>query len=90
LECAAAPDGDDADHFEYLNGLLRKSHGDWVQRNTCARCGRFSPAERFQCCPCKGESYCSKECQRARWELHRPTCTYQHHDSEMRPFVRVD
>jgi hypothetical protein len=66
----------DSDPFECLDVLLHKMHADWKRRNTCASCGRFSPRERFQCCPCLGASYCSKKCQRAHWEAHQHECSY--------------
>ena len=33
------------------------------QKNTSSKCGR-----------CKGEYYCSKECQRSDWKFHKSFC----------------
>jgi tetratricopeptide (TPR) repeat protein len=38
----------------------------------CGYCGKERTTLR---CPCKGESYCGVECQKAVWSQHKKTCT---------------
>lgn len=40
--------------------------------STCHACGRANP--RFRCAQCKEVRYCSTECQRTDWLLHKQLC----------------
>jgi hypothetical protein len=42
-----------------------------TSRDTCASCGA---AAALHCSRCTRVKYCSKECQRAHWKAHRPSC----------------
>ena len=46
---------------------------------TCAKCGRQTRADDeskavMMCARCGGLGYCSRECQTADWERHKPLC----------------
>lgn len=41
----------------------------------CGHCSRLdSAAHKHMKCPCNRAYYCSKQCQRSDWKVHRPTC----------------
>lgn len=40
---------------------------------TCWNCKQQCPSAR-KCGGCNTAFYCSKECQRAHWEVHKPSC----------------
>jgi hypothetical protein len=42
-----------------------------TDRDTCACCGATATCH---CSRCTVVKYCSKECQRAHWKAHRPSC----------------
>ena len=42
-----------------------------TSRDTCASCGAVAACH---CSRCTRVKYCSKECQRAHWKTHRPSC----------------
>ena len=42
-----------------------------TSRDTCGSCGA---AASFHCSRCTRVKYCSKECQRAHWKAHKPSC----------------
>ena len=42
-----------------------------TSRDSCASCGA---AAALHCSRCARVKYCSKECQRAHWKTHRPSC----------------
>lgn len=51
--------------------------------SACAKCGLASaPLQR--CSVCRRERYCSRECQRAHWQAHKPLC------GPMLPVFRCD
>ena len=41
----------------------------------CAKCGAIG--EMFRCSRCRKAMYCSKDCQRNHWKIHKPTCSKQ-------------
>mmetsp|Transcript_13734 Transcript_13734/g.33128 ORF Transcript_13734/g.33128 Transcript_13734/m.33128 type:complete len:216 (+) Transcript_13734:305-952(+) len=63
---------------EYV-GVILRTNGKTLKRelrnahraDDCAECGR-DDAQRF--CPCRTASYCSEECQRAHWKVHKRSC----------------
>ena len=40
--------------------------------SACKRCNKQANMK----CPCRSVAYCSTECQRLEWPIHRHTCTY--------------
>ncbi|KAK6980710.1 MYND-type domain-containing protein [Favolaschia claudopus] len=42
----------------------------------CSRDNCFNYKDLKECAQCKSVRYCSKECQRNDWKLHKPTCAY--------------
>jgi ankyrin repeat protein len=56
----------------------RSTGGEPVDtEGTCAACGSSSPADaQFKkCSRCRAVRYCSKDCQRTHWPVHKATCT---------------
>jgi len=45
---------------------------------TCATCGKDNPAK--TCARCKVRKYCSKECQKRNWKIHKETCRSPEND----------
>jgi len=45
---------------------------DTASTKACAHCGKSGAKK--ACGTYKEEAYCSRECQQARWPLHRPMC----------------
>ena len=43
-------------------------------KHTCEECGSVS-ATRLKACACKRVFYCSRECQKTHWKIHREVCT---------------
>ena len=43
-----------------------------MEQKTCVQCGKAG-AEKT-CSACKVESYCSIDCQKKAWKLHKPLC----------------
>ena len=41
----------------------------------CKRCNKQANTK----CPCKSVAYCSTECQKLEWPIHKQTCTYMTH-----------
>ena len=53
----------------YNSGSNFRQPTSLSQCNTCQiECGSF------KCCRCRSAVYCSKECQRAAWPLHKKSC----------------
>jgi len=53
--------------------------------NVCANCGSSSAASGegqplMMCARCHDRSYCSKECQKKHWKLHKIICTIPQHE----------
>ena len=49
-----------------------------TQAGACAACGTSSiptDAAFKTCARCKAVQYCSKDCQRTHWPVHKATCT---------------
>ena len=44
-----------------------------MERTTCAECG-LSPAN-LRCTQCKSACYCSRDCQKANWKIHKKPCS---------------
>lgn len=63
---------------EFFSALQAQadSNGRIAQRDimthTCAACGEKNPSKK--CGNCKGVGYCSRECQKAHWPIHKKTC----------------
>jgi hypothetical protein len=45
--------------------------------NPCCNEKATGKAATFQSCPCRMVSYCSKDCQRIHWSVHRGTCYWK-------------
>ena len=43
-------------------------------KHMCEECGSVS-ATRLKACTCKRVFYCSRECQKTHWKIHREVCT---------------
>ena len=57
---------------EALRSLAEAETGSAANsRDTCASCGAVAA---YHCSRCTQVKYCSKECQRAHWKAHRPSC----------------
>ena len=41
---------------------------------SCAECGLVSEDSCSKCAGCKSVSYCSQDCQRKHWSIHKPDC----------------
>ncbi|KAK6969321.1 hypothetical protein R3P38DRAFT_3146315 [Favolaschia claudopus] len=53
---------------------LRQNRAATKEREGCAKCYRLQE-KLSRCARCKTVSYCSKECQKADWPLHKVACT---------------
>ena len=42
-----------------------------MEKSSCAKCGKSANAFCFNC---KIVQYCSRECQKADWKLHKTNC----------------
>ena len=59
-----------------MSSLIRKygTHQSRQKHNACALCGK-SDGNVSKCARCKETTYCSAECQRADWKVHKKVCT---------------
>jgi hypothetical protein len=48
----------------------------WASLTVCANCGRAAEAgtKMSKCARCMGPAYCSRECQKADWSVHKQVC----------------
>ena len=61
-------------HCQCLRDLTRQLEG-MPRIATCAHCGKEVEIEAILVCSrCKGTNYCSKDCQRGNWTLHKNGC----------------
>ena len=40
----------------------------------CSQCNVQLPAQQYQRCPCQAAQYCSRECQKKHWRVHKIMC----------------
>jgi len=59
---------------ERMSSNLAPSYAEDFRQCCSPACGRFVPADEIKYCPCQKVSYCSKDCQKAHWRVHRQTC----------------
>lgn len=63
------------DPKEELGGLLQLYGSDvyeqFMEDPKCAECGEIA---KQRCSKCKGEWYCSRECQIKKWKQHKEMC----------------
>jgi hypothetical protein len=67
-----ASSGRYAVHLDDARGLSLKP--ECVTRAGCAAAGCKSEDATSVCGRCKAVRYCSRECQRADWKVHKPAC----------------
>lgn len=57
----------------FFSGQLSTSSPNRMASKRCSKC-QFGHNEVSACSKCKTAWYCSKECQKAHWEIHKPLC----------------
>ncbi|KAJ5090533.1 Zinc finger MYND-type [Penicillium argentinense] len=59
----------------FLDGNVQDQSGENVERS-CLACGFTTSLDKklLRCSRCRVTWYCSKECQRRDWKLHKPNC----------------
>ena len=58
--------GHDA-HSPVMDGFV-----EFMKRKRCRQCGNVADTQ--ACSRCKSVTYCSRECQKKHWKLHKPDC----------------
>ena len=58
---------------EYFTSLEEK----FQEGPTCTACGNGSCSKLLICSACKKAQYCSRDCQKADWQIHKRICTYK-------------
>jgi len=90
VQLVAAPEGaqDQADEMKYFDKLqaqeqpeedVRKQYNNFLRYANfpptpcqCAHCGRWFA--KMNQCPCKKVNYCSRDCQKEGWKMHKGSC----------------
>jgi MYND finger len=69
--------------YFYFDCLVAMREGEagsvpWTRAHLCENCGKREDTEAgkrlLRCARCKEATYCSKECQKEDWKLHKPEC----------------
>lgn len=57
-----------------INPQENKKGGEWSVCQNCFKSGKVHGVQLFLCGRCKNAHYCSVECQKAQWRIHKPNC----------------
>jgi hypothetical protein len=68
------PTSDQGDTAAELKGMVDSLEEPAGKKDLCQKCGQPGKPKLLVCSRCRGVKYCSAQCQKADWKMHKSAC----------------